>query len=243
MKKLRWLLPVLVGFAAVGCGKTQVAETEKPAPGQDRPAVARENTNQANTPTDDRDSFRSNSPAANGVAKDLPVRVDSPPDFVVKEFLNALKAGDDGVTAGLLTAVAREETAKSNLAVQPPGTPNAQYQVTAAEVDAQDPTLAQVACIWTEGDDQGGQRTDEVIWVLKKEAQGWRVCGMAMHVPSRMEPVLFNFEDPSEMMRISDEVAKEMEKFAQQPEKTAPTTNQPAALEAKNPKGGNTLRN
>jgi hypothetical protein len=242
MKKLRWSLPVVASLLAIGCGKTETPVVDAPNPGQQAPALASENPNQATTPADDRDSFRGASPATNAVAKNLPVQPSSPPDEVVKAFLNALKAGDDGITAGLLTTVAREETAKSNLAVQPPGTPNAQYQVTAAQVDPQDPTLAQVACVWTETDDQGGQRNDEVIWVLKKESQGWRVCGMASHLPTRKEPVLFNFEDPAEMMRVSDEIAQEMEKFAQQPEKTAPAGNQPAALEANAPKSGNTLR-
>jgi hypothetical protein len=243
MKILRWCWPLTVGIAFIGCGKTEVPVQSSGAGGPTHPTVAQENKTHASTPTDDKDSFLPNGANINTPAKELPVTVASAPDVVVKEFLNALKTGNDGVTAGLLTATARTETAKHNLAVQPPGTPTAQYQVTAAAIEPQDPTLAQVVCLWSETDEQGKPRTDEVIWVLKKEAEGWRVCGMATKVPTRAEPVLFNFENPPEMMQLSDEIGQEMEKLAQNSAAQNTPTGGPAALEAKAGSNQNKLRN
>jgi hypothetical protein len=162
MKKIFWYIPACALLATAGCGKSEVA-TPTSTGTTTQPVVAAENPVQANTPAgDDRDSFKP-SDIVNAPAKELPVTADSKPDVVVREFLNALKSGNDGVTAGLLTPLARTETAKHNLAVQPPGTPTALYQITAAEIDMQDPTLSQVACLWTETDDQGVKRNDEVI--------------------------------------------------------------------------------
>jgi hypothetical protein len=243
MKSLRWCWPVFVGLTLVGCGSTSVPEQTNASGGPTHPTVAQENKTHASTPTDDKDSYVPAGQSVNMPAKDLPVTVASTPEVVVKEFLNALKTGNDGVTAGLLTATARTETAKHNLAVQPPGTPTAQYQVTAAAIEAQDPSLAQVVCLWSETDEAGSPRTDEVIWVLKKEVEGWRVCGMATKVPTRPDPVLFNFENPPEMMQLSDEIGQEMEKLAQNSAAQKPTSEGPAALEAKAGGNQNKLRN
>lgn len=239
MKNVRWLAPLFAFTTYMGCGSSPAPSPEAASPSS-APAVAQENPSQANTPALDRDSFQG-SPAQN-VAVDLPVNAQSAPEAVVTAFLAALKSGDDGVTAALLTGTARQETAKHNLAVQPPGSPMAQYEVTAAEVDKQDPSLSQVACLWTEAGEQGTTRTDEVIWVLRKETQGWRVCGMATQVPTRKEPVFFNFEDPQEMMQVSEEISQEMEKVAQGTTPATTVKEEPAALQAKTPTGGNSLR-
>jgi hypothetical protein len=240
---MRWGWTFICGIALVGCGKTEVAEQVSTAStGPTHPTVAQENKAVAETPANDGDTFRPAPQNVNAPAKDLPVTPASTPEVVVKEFLAALKSGNDGVTAGLLTEIARTETAKHNLAVQPPGTPNAQYEVTAAAVDQVDPNLAQVACLWTEQDEQGKPQTDEVIWVLKKGAEGWRVCGMAMRVVTRTEPVLFNFENPPDMLQLSDEIAVEMEKLAKNSSAEVAPAEAPAAREAKASGVGNSLR-
>lgn len=209
----RWyVLFALVGLG-VGCSKTEVAEGEGAAAKNVRPQVARENPNDPSGGGEDGDTFKVQ-PVVNAPAAKLPVTPSSPPEEVVTEFLNALKSGNDGVTAGLLTTKAREETAKFQLAVQPPGTPSAIYQVSAGEVSSDDPTMAQVACLWTEKDEAGVEHSDEVVWVLHQETEGWRVCGMAAQMPGRNDPVFFDFEDPAEMIRVSSELQGESEASA-----------------------------
>jgi hypothetical protein len=207
MKIASWLAPTLLVLSAVGCGKSTVPElgtTTTPT----TPAVAQESPEGAKNPADG-DSYVQQ-PVTNTPAAVLPVELDSPPEKVVTEFLTAMKTGNEGVAAGLLTATAREETAKHSLAVQPPGSPTAQYEISAGEVSEDDPTVAQVGCVWREQDQAGADHSEQVVWVLRKLPEGWRVFGMATQMPTREEPVFFNFEDPAEMTQLMETISQEM---------------------------------
>jgi hypothetical protein len=207
MKRIAWLVPTLLAFV-VGCGgSSQVAESPS-TPSSTDPAVARESQGDAKTPTDG-DGYQQQ-PIVNAPAAVLPVKPNSPPEEVVSEFLKAMKTGDDGVAAGLLTKTAREETAKHNLAVQPPGSPTAEYEVAAGEPSEEDPAVSQVECVWSEREADGTERSEHVWWVLRKHREGWRVFGMATEMPTRTEPVFFNFEEPEEMTALMETISQEM---------------------------------
>lgn len=207
MKSAHWLAPALLLALAVGCGKTTVTETDTTRTATD-PAVAHESAGDAKTPADT-DSYVPE-PVVNKPAAVLPVDADSTPETVVTEFLNAMKTGNEGVAAGLLTATAREETARHSLAVQPPGSPTAEYEISAGELAEEDPNVAQVGCLWTEKDASGAGHSEQVVWVLRKEEEGWRVFGMATQMPTRPDPVFFNFEDPAEMTTLMETISQEM---------------------------------
>lgn len=239
MKVTRWLVSVVVVVAAIGCGKAPVAENETPA-SSPHPTVAQETPGEARTPTEDLDTYQPAEPVVNAPAAVLPVTASSAPEQVVTEFLNAMKTGNEGVAAGLLTEKARTETAKHSLAVQPPGSPSAAYEVAQGEVSPDDPTLAQVGCLWIEKDEEGAEHSEQVVWVLRKETNGWRVCGMATQMPTREEPVFFDFENPTEMNQIMEQLAQEMQ-AAQTAASEAPMTS-PAAEQARKPENANTLR-
>jgi hypothetical protein len=205
MKSALWLAPALLLVWLVGCGKPTVAEGEANSPTAN-PAVAHESHGDAKTPAGDSDTY----PVLNTPAEVLPVTPDSTPEQVVTEFLNAMKTGNDGVAAGLLTATARDETGKHQLAVQPPGSPTAEYEIGEGELSADDPEVAQVGCVWTEKDAQGADHSEQVVWVLRKHEEGWRVFGMATQMPTREAPVFFNFEDPAEMTALMETISQEM---------------------------------
>jgi hypothetical protein len=208
MKSVSWLAPAIVLFSIAGCGKSPVAENET-TPAATNPAVAHESHGEAKTPADS-DSFLEQ-PIVNAPAAELPVTINSSPEEVVTEFLNAMKTGNDGVAAGLLTATAREETAKHSLAVQPPGSPTAKYEISAGQLSEEDPNVAQVGCLWTEKDAEGADHTEEVVWILRKVSEeGWRVFGMATQMPTRKAPVFFDFENPAEMTALMEEISQEM---------------------------------
>lgn len=207
MKSAYWLAPAVLVVGSIGCGKSTVAEPEAKSDSTN-PAVVQESTGSGKTPAD-ADSYVQE-PVVNTPAAVLPVDVNSTPEQVVTEFLNAMKTGNDGVASGLLTTTAREETARHNLAVQPPGSPTAAYEVTASELSEDDPNVAQVGCLWTEASTDGVEQSEQVVWVLRKHSEGWRVFGMATQMPTREEPVFFNFEDPTEMTALMDEIYAEM---------------------------------
>jgi len=48
----------------------------------------------------------------------------------------------------------------------------------------------------------------QVTWILRRQAEGWRIAGMATAVANE-EPLLINFEDPDDLRRIKGDVAGE----------------------------------
>ncbi len=120
------------------------------------------------------------------------------PEQVVEHFLTALQQGSDEQVTGLLTAKARTETAKHDLVVRSPGSPTAKFSVGALEIVSGG---AYVNSQWSETSIDGFAQKFEIIWVLRKQANGWRIAGMATRVAENEQPTYLNFENPKEMIR------------------------------------------
>ena len=146
-----------------------------------------------------------------------PYLPDKSPEMAVDAFLKALREGDDLLTESLLTTKAREETAKRNLAVQPPGTPTASFSIGKAEYLTSDKRGAHVSSVWTEQDQQNGSVSYEIVWALRQQTDGWRIAGMATRVTPAEAPIFLNFEDPDEMLRKWQEAEA---RLAAQPDAT-----------------------
>ncbi len=175
MKRSFWIFAVAiltVGICGCGGGET---EKEKPTSSAAPASASPETT--AMAPTD--------------------VDADNP-QKAVNSFLQAMSSGDEKVAEAMLTTKAREETKRHDLAVQPPGTPNAKYQV--GRVEYPETGAAYVHCLWTETYEDQSEETYEVVWVLLKETAGWRIAGIAMQLVEGAEPAFLNFENPVEMM-------------------------------------------
>ena len=136
------------------------------------------------------------------------------PDKAVAEFLEAVRTGNDEVATQMLSAVARQKTAALNRNVTPPASDTAKFTV--GKVDYVGNDGARVACTWTDLDPDGQPKTDEAIWVVRREANGWRIAGVAAQVFPGEPPLLLNFEDPDDMFRkqqwVREEIRHRMEK-------------------------------
>jgi hypothetical protein len=119
---------------------------------------------------------------------------------VVAAFLAALRNGDEATATQLLTNKARAETARHDLVVQPPGAPSASYQVGQVDYVTKDKDGAHVQSAWTEADDDGVTHTYEIIWVLRRQSDGWRVAGMVPSLDEGEACLYLNFEDPEDML-------------------------------------------
>ncbi len=169
-----------------------------------------------------------NGPGSVGVAAGTP-------DKVVYEFLEAVRTGNDQKTAAMLTPLARKKTAEAEMAVAPPGSPTAKFQVGEVEYVTPEKDGAHVWSRWTDVvDDQGHTRTDELIWVLRKEEEGWRIAGMVTKVYPNQPPLVLNFEDPQDMSR-KQQLLHQMDAAMQggtapagQPQATLPEKNAPS---------------
>lgn len=140
------------------------------------------------------------------------------PKSAITVFLDAMRAGDDKTAEYLLTSKAREETARQDMVVQPPGTPNAVYQIGRVEYPKDKEGTAYVECTWTEKYDSGQQDQYEVVWVLHQEKSGWHIAGMATELDNSGSVVFLDFENPSEMM----EKVRQAEQMAAQTSATKP---------------------
>jgi hypothetical protein len=122
-----------------------------------------------------------------------------PPEQSVFNFLEAVRTGNDAEASNMLTPVAREKTQAMQLVVAPPGSDTASFEVLETELVEQD--AAHVASKWTDLDDQGNAHTDEIVWILRLEENGWRIAGMGTKLFEDEPPLYLNFEDPEDMMR------------------------------------------
>jgi hypothetical protein len=225
MKRLGWNLVLGVATTAVfatavlatGCGKSETTAptTEAPAqPAQQAVAAA--------------------------PAKEVPS--DASPDQVISVFLDAMKAGDAATTEALLTIKAREETTRLGLPVAPSAAPNAVFEVAPAQVLPNNPNGAHVQARWTEKYNDE-TITNEVIWVLRKQNDGWRVAGFAIELVPGQGPQFLNFEDPQDMMNKHKEALAAAETLEAQKAVQAATAGaaqpagEPAALQAAQPAG------
>jgi hypothetical protein len=182
----RGLFAVVLAWPVVGCG------------GGAPPA--------ATPPTSTATAQNNTAPAAQSAV------ASSNPDEIVKEFLTALRTGDRDVAERLLTQIARDETAKHDLTVQPPGSPEIEFEIGITELVGEPAEEAHVQSTWREPDSDGGKVDFEIIWVLRKQSDGWRIAGMATQLVPEQDPIFLNFEDPSDMLAKwaeADELSRE----------------------------------
>jgi hypothetical protein len=146
------------------------------------------------------------------------------PDKAVHDFLDAVRRGDDAKAAKMLTPVAREKTAELHMVVAPPGSETAQFEVGEVEMVSEDG--AHVATTWTDVDAEGNRHSDQILWILRKEKEGWRVAGMATKIFDDELPIILNFEDPQDMLRkqklAEEEVARRADRDATQARSVKP---------------------
>ena len=172
-------------------------------------------------------------PGVNAVeAAKLPsveVQATAPPEQVVQTFLDAMKTGDIATKASLLTQKAREETARENFEANPQSAASAQYEVRPAEY-LPDGNGAHVTSVWTETYPDGTIKYD-VVWVLRRQAEGWRIAGMAIELVPGQPPAFLNFEDAADMAKKYSEAMAATEppaaEVASLPNGTQPSGTQP----------------
>jgi hypothetical protein len=164
-------------------------------------------------------------PPAEASAAEAPGRALPGPETVVRQFLEAVRAGDDLAADQLLTAAARAESEKSGLSVAPPGSPTAKFEVGDVEY-LKEQGGAHVASQWTDVVEDE-PRTDTIVWILRKEAEGWRIAGMATKVFEDQPPLILNFEDHQEMTRKQALVEKEIERRSGNPVEEAKAAGSP----------------
>jgi hypothetical protein len=176
------------------------------------------------------------------------------PNVAVFQFLEAVRTGDDQKAAEMLTKLARQKTEEMEMVVAPPGSATAKFEV--GEVEMIQDAGAYVSSTWTDLDEQGQPHSDQIVWVLRKEPEGWRIAGMVTRLFDNK--LVLNFEDPEDMLRKQQLAEQEMIKrtqqdapqgepsgqppIGQQPVGQQPIGQQPVGTQAQQPGGATPLR-
>lgn len=167
--------------------------------------------------------------AGTGTATEQPAAATTPdtstPERAVAAFLDAVRRGDDQVASSMFTPLAREKTAEMDIQVAPRGSDTAKFDVGEVQYLDEAQSGARVNSAWTDLDPEGKPRTDDIVWMLRRGADGWRVAGMAAVVFDGEPPLLLDFEKPEETLRKLELLREEMEQRA----KMASSTGQPGS--------------
>ncbi len=134
----------------------------------------------------------------------------SSPSHAVAAFLEAVRLGNDQQAEAMFTPLARQRVGELNIQVAPRGSDTASYKV--GKVKYLEGGGARVQATWTDLGPDGQPRTDDMIWVLRKEQEGWRVAGMAATVFAGEPPLLLDFENPRETLQKLDLLREELQR-------------------------------
>lgn len=213
MCRKRWIaLWAAMVLVAAGCGQT--SKTDATADAAKTDASAGNPTTQA----------PANAQAA-GSIRQTAAKLDGPAATVF-EFLDAARTGNDAKGLTMLTAAAREKNQKT---FRPSASDTATFQVGKVEYRADD--LAAVSTAWTDLNEDGEKDTQEAVWMVRREPEGWRVGGVAATVIAGRPPILLNFEDPEDMTRqlqaLREELARQEREEELQARKPAARDMQP----------------
>lgn len=158
-----------------------------------------------------------------------PAATSEPAKAAVKQFLEAMKRGDDQAARSMLTRVARAKCEEMGMSVAPPVSPGATYAIGESEVVSDDGEIVHVATTWSDTDPDGFTTSEDVLWVVRLDPEGWRVVGMAMLIFSGEPPLLLNFEDPEDMLAKQEQVVLELQRRSKQQNAPSRTARSPGA--------------
>lgn len=147
-----------------------------------------------------------------------PAATSEPAKAAVKQFLEAMKRGDDKAARAMLSRVARAKCEEMGLSVVPPVSPGATYAIGESEVVSEDGEIVHVATTWSDTDADGFTSSEDVLWVVRLDPEGWRVVGLAMLIFQGEPPLLLNFEDPDDMLAKQEQVVTELQRRAAKPQ-------------------------
>ena len=130
------------------------------------------------------------------------------PHLVCRGFMELLQLEKTSEAQNLLTRKARALTLRFDLPLGFPGDANATFQVDEAKFATSKQKMAQVNCEINESV-SGQDVSSEIAWMLKRESQGWRICGMMLPTVQDQPMEFFSFESVSDVNLIKKMVSGE----------------------------------
>ncbi len=170
MKRLGWTLVFVAAPYFAGCGNSGGTADKK--------------TNEA--PSQQVASSAPTNPSA-GTAK--PTVEMTPAAEVVAQFLDSVRRGDESTVASLLTTEAIAELNKLNIEIDPPGSPEAAFEIGKTEYTDEEKDAAYVELAWIEPvEGSAEKKRNEALFVVRKDQVGWRIAGMVIDAGEGKNP-------------------------------------------------------
>jgi hypothetical protein len=165
-------------------------------------------------------------------------------EHAIFQFLEAYRAGDDKRTEAMFTERAKKQIAALGYKVTPPRSDTASFKigtVTPVKDEQGEIAGAQVEIVWSDLNDKQQRQHENMMWVLRKEPEGWRVAGAAVNAIPGENPLLLDFENLEETilkLKKAKDLRDQREQAAEQPaDGTAPVPSAPATTQAASPAG------
>lgn len=130
------------------------------------------------------------------------------PASLVKKFVAALQAGEARTVRNLLTEKARYETRLHGLEVRPQMFPNTSFEIGDTEYTTTRKDTAYVKCSWFEPTSDA--KTFDIVWVAKRQEEGWRISGFFTAIAAGGKLKLLNFENVKEMLSVMESASGEV---------------------------------
>ena len=119
-----------------------------------------------------------------------------PPNEIVAMFADSIRRGDRDTVNKLITEASRLEIQKQGIELDPPGSPDASYKIGEFRFSDGDKDAGFVESLWIEPEQDGTPpHSTEVVWGVRLENGGWRICGLAIDMGTDQPAALVNFED------------------------------------------------
>lgn len=122
---------------------------------------------------------------------------DDDPEAVILAYFEATKSGDPTVVNLLLTRLARTRIEALDIALSPPVSETARFEVIAHQLDTSIDTISWVDSRWTEVNLDGERESISISWMLRREEAGWRIARMIPRGKAGETPPEIDFEDPA----------------------------------------------
>lgn len=152
------------------------------------------------SPSTPSQSISSNANLNSRQAKDIP-SADASPSEVCQAFLRLLQEDNTSQAQKLFTRKAMSLTLRTDLPLGFPGQADATFDVAEAKFATAKRKLCQVMSTISETVD--GEKLDTQLgWMLRKEHDGWRICGMMLPATEGNPMDFLSFESTKDIIRV-----------------------------------------
>lgn len=185
MKRVVWIAMLFASIAQVGCNNSGSSDKQVAAP-----ETSGSSATQATAASPASAPKLASAPAASNAA--------GAPSEIVAAFLDSMRSGNAQKIESLLSTPARAEIKRQELEISPIGSPKALFKI--GDSQMVEPDVALVESTWTEEVEETKELVVfNVVWELRKEAEGWRICSLAIDDPEdKSDDIkIVNFENLS----------------------------------------------